>query len=192
MKDTNENLFLIDEKGSWITDDPQHCYDNGLNDWLVNFLQEKSVFDFGCGDGNYLKNLKEVCAKVGGCDGNPHTPDLTDGIGFQADLSFPQQFEKVDWVLSFEVEEHLPKEFEATFIDNLCNHAEKGIIMSWAFPGQPGEGHINCQSTEYIIEQLYQRGFLVDYTISNELRNISDTWWFQANLLLFYNINSLK
>ena len=187
-----QNLFPIDEKGSWITEDPQHCYDKGLNDWLMNFLQEKSVFDFGCGDGNYLKNLKKVCTQVGGCDGNPFTSELTDGIGFQADLSIPQQFKKVDWVLSFEVGEHLPKEYESTFIDNLCNHSNKGIILSWAFPGQPGEGHINCQTSEYIIEQLYQRGFLVDYIASNELRDISDTWWFQANLLVFYNINSLK
>jgi 2-polyprenyl-3-methyl-5-hydroxy-6-metoxy-1,4-benzoquinol methylase len=186
------NLFPIDEKGSWITNNPQHCYDKGLNDWLVEFLKNKSVFDFGCGDGNYLKNLNKVCTKVAGCDGNPFTLELTEGLGFQADLSIHHQFEKVDWVISFEVGEHLPKEYESIFIDNLCNHAHKGIIMSWAFPNQPGEGHVNCQTSEYIIEQLYKRGFLIDYIESNNIRNLSDTWWFQANLLVFYNINNLK
>jgi len=140
----------------------------------------------------YLKNLNQVCVQVNGCDGNPFTSELTEGLGFQADLSLPHQFKKVDWVISFEVGEHLPKEYESTFIDNLCTHANKGIIMSWAFPGQPGEGHINCQSSEYIISQLYKRGFLVDYIESNNIRSLSDTWWFQANLLVFYNINNLK
>jgi cyclopropane fatty-acyl-phospholipid synthase-like methyltransferase len=185
----SESFFPIDEKGCWITDNPQHCYDEGLNSYLVKFLPNKTVFDFGCGDGNYLKNLKPICSEVKGCDGNPFTEQLTDGIGFQADLSILQDFGKYDWVLSFEVGEHLPKEYESVFIDNLCNHAKKGIIMSWAFPGQPGEGHINCQSSEYIIQEMYKRGFLVDYFASNEMRSISNTWWFQANLLKFYNIN---
>lgn len=34
-----QNLSPIDKKGSWITEDPQHCYDKGLNDWLINSLK---------------------------------------------------------------------------------------------------------------------------------------------------------
>jgi hypothetical protein len=184
-----DSLFQIDEKGCWITEYPQHCYDEGLNDYLMRFLPNKTVFDFGCGDASYLKNLKSICLEVKGCDGNPFTEQLTEGIGFQSDLSLPQNFGQYDWVLSFEVGEHLPKEYESIFIDNLCNHAKKGVILSWAFPGQPGEGHVNCQSSEYIIQEMYKRGFLVDYLASNEMRELSNTWWFQANLLKFYNIN---
>jgi hypothetical protein len=36
----SKNLFPINEKGSWITDNPQHCYDGGLNDYLVKFLHK--------------------------------------------------------------------------------------------------------------------------------------------------------
>jgi hypothetical protein len=64
--------------------------------------------------------------------------------------------------------------------------------MSWAFPNQPGEGHVNCQPAEYIIEEMYKRGFLVDYYKSNEFRSKVRTWWFQANLLVFYNIKLRK
>ena len=183
------NLFDINQNGSWLTNDPKHCFDNGLNLRLLNLLKNKSVFDFGCGDASYLKNLKNICTEVRGCDGNPFTEELTNGIGFVADLSIPHCFGLYDWVISFEVGEHLPKQFEDIFIDNLCNHAKNGIIMSWAFPDQPGEGHVNCQSSEYIIEQLYKRNFLLDIIETNNLRNLAETWWFKSNLLIFYKIS---
>jgi hypothetical protein len=126
----------------------------------------------------------------GGCDGNPFTEQLTDGLAFEADLSIPQNFGMYDWGLSFEVGEHLPKEFESIFIDNLCNHARRGIIMSWAFPDQPGQYHVNCQSPDYIITEFYKRGFLVDAEASLKMRKSSSEWWFKCNLLKFYNIKS--
>lgn len=181
--------FEIDKNGSWITKTPNHSYDENLNNRLIFLLKDKSVFDFGCGDASYLKNLKEIGCKVSGCDGNPFTEKITDGIGFAADLSIAHDFGLYDWVISFEVGEHLPKEFENIFIDNLCNHAKNGIIMSWAFPDQPGEGHVNCQPSEYIIEQLYKRNFLLDITETNNLRNLAETWWFKNNLLIFYKIS---
>ena len=76
------NSLEIDNNGSWLTDDPQHSFDNGLNSRLLNLLKNKSVFDFGCGDASYLKHLKNICTEVRGCDGNPFTEQLTDGIGF--------------------------------------------------------------------------------------------------------------
>lgn len=182
-------LFEINEKGSWITENPNHAYDKKLSERLIQLLKNKSVFDFGCGDASYLKNLKYTCTKVNGCDGNPFTKKLTDGIGFTADLSILQNFGLYDWVISFEVGEHIPKEYENIFIDNLCNHAKNGIIMSWAFPNQPGEGHINCQSSEYLIDEFYKRNFLIDFKESNFLREISETWWFKSNLLVFYKIS---
>ena len=184
--------FIIDEKGSWVTDDPKHIFDTGLNDLLVSFLKNQTVFDFGCGDALYLKNLQKVCPEVRGCDGNPYTSKITDNLGFTADLSELQNFGLYDWVISFEVGEHIPEEFENTFIDNLCNHAKKGVILSWAYPGQPGEGHINCKPSDHIIMQMYERGFLIDYFKSDEFRTNSQTWWLQSNLLVFYNINVLK
>ncbi len=186
------NPMDIDERGIWITEDPQHANDSKLSDLLVKFLSNQSVFDIGCGDGYYLKTLKDVCPEVGGCDGNPFTEQLTEGLGYQADLSEKHNFKKHDWVLSFETGEHIPQEFENIFLDNICNTAIKGVIMSWAFPGQPGGGHVNCQSTEWVIEKMYERGFLVDYIESNNFRETAEAWWFQSNLLVFYNINSFK
>jgi hypothetical protein len=78
-----------------------------------------------------------VCSFAKGYDGNPNTKTISDGLCDVAYLSKPQIFNKVDWVICLEVGEHIPKQFENILFDNMCNHATEGIIMSWAFPGQP-------------------------------------------------------
>ena len=40
------NYFDIDENGSFVTENPQHCYDKHLNDFLLNFLKNKSISIF--------------------------------------------------------------------------------------------------------------------------------------------------
>ena len=45
------NYFDIDENGSFVTENPQHCYDKHLNDFLLNFLKNK--------DRTALKYLKD-------------------------------------------------------------------------------------------------------------------------------------
>ena len=34
--------------------------------------------------------------------------------------------------------EHIPRQFEHTFISNIVNHATTGIVLSWAVVGQRG------------------------------------------------------
>jgi len=65
-------------------------------------------------------------------------------------------------VYSVEVGEHIPKEFEDVFINNLVWAAEKGIVLTWAHIGQGGDGHVNCQNRDYIIKKFKDRGFEID------------------------------
>ena len=44
------------------------------------------------------------------------------------------------------VAEHIPKEFEHVYIDNLVRHAKEGIILSWSKVGQGGHSHVNNQN----------------------------------------------
>lgn len=185
------NYFTIDKNGFFISENPNHCYDLKLNNFLIKTLKGKSILDIGCGDCSYLKNLKTVGSTVFGYDGNPYTKQISDGIGDVADISALQDFKICDWVISFEVGEHIPKELENNFISNICNHAKEGVIISWAIEGQPGEGHINCRNNDYVIDRFYEKNFLCDFLQSNNLRNIVDTWWFQTNLLIFYRIDYL-
>ena len=81
------------------------------------------------GLGKYTIELK---TKVQTCDGNPSTKELNNGVCDILDLSKTHVFDnKYDWVLSLEVGEHIPKEYENIFIDNLCNNCINGIIISW-------------------------------------------------------------
>ena len=181
---------LIGKNGEFISDTVEHAFCKDLNKFLCNSLKNKTIMDLGCGDASYLSHLKEVCPVVQGYDGNPHTEELTKGLGKVSDLSQIQDLGEYDWVLSFEAGEHIPKQFEDNFITNLTKHAREGVILSWAIEGQPGEGHINCQNNDYIIYQMYKKGFICDYIKTNEAREATPLWWFQNNLLVFYKINN--
>jgi len=181
----------IGTNGEFISDNVEHAHCVILSKFLCDSLAGKSVLDLGCGSASYLNDLKNIGCEVQGYDGNPYTHQLTKGLGDVADLSKICKFKQHDWVISFEAGEHIPMEFEDNFITNICFHAKEGIVLSWAIEGQPGEGHINCRNNEYIIEKMYEKGFICDYFKSNFLRKLTPVDWFQTNLLIFYKIDNL-
>ena len=108
----------IHANGYWegLEASSQHVYDSTLGISLTKFFKGenvKSLVDFGCGMGNYVKTFQENDINAIGFDGNPNTPELTHNLCKVLDLSVPTKFdEKYDWVMSLEVGEHLPKKFE--------------------------------------------------------------------------------
>ena len=62
--------------------------------------------------------------------------------------------------MSLEVGEHIPKEYEDIFINNLHNNNNKGIILSWAILGQGGFGHVNEQNNDYIKSKMSNLGYI--------------------------------
>ena len=141
----------VSERGYWIGSDimHEHKFDGSLALGLSKFFKKekaKSVVDFGCGPGEYVKMLRSQQIPCEGYDGNPDSAKISDGIVQVVDLSESFNLGKYfDWVLSIEVGEHLPKKYEKTFIENLHRHNAKGVILSWAVKGQGGLGHVNEQ-----------------------------------------------
>ena len=46
------------------------------------------------------------------------------------DLTIPQfGIRQYDWIISLEVAEHIPKKYEAVYLDNILRHATKRIIL---------------------------------------------------------------
>lgn len=180
----------INEKGFW--ENPTvvgHAHDVRLCTAIGKLIQKhqcKTVVDFGCGMGSYAKYLKSLGLQVEAYDGNPHTPKLTGGIGQVLDLS--QEFDlgkKFDAVISLEVGEHIPAKFEHLYLNNISRHSSGLIILSWAIPGQDGDGHVNCQPNEYIMQQMLCRGHQINIEATKKLRDASRLWWFRNTLMVF-------
>jgi len=164
-----------------------HKFDSGLSKALLGFLEDqKEIVDFGCGNADYSKILINQGKKVDAFDGNPNTPEMTEGVGKILDLS--KEFDlgkQYECVISLEVGEHIPPEYEQTFIDNITKHSRQCIILSWALPGQGGDGHFNEQPNEYIIKELEKRGFNHWEEASNYFRSSVELWWFKKTIMVF-------
>ena len=181
----------INEKGYWegLEAESQHAFDPHLSYALLMFFKKenpKTIADFGCGMGHYVKHLRENEINAFGFDGNPNTPELTNGLGKVLDLSVEKQFEEsFEWIISLEVGEHLPKEYEDIFVDNLHNNNTKGLIVSWAIPGQGGHGHYNEQSNEYIKSKICELGYYNDIQLENHFRRNASLGYFKNTIMVF-------
>ena len=164
-----------------------HKFDPGLSQALLGFLEEQiEIVDFGCGNADYSKILIKNGKKVDCFDGNPNTPEMTGGIGKVLDLS--EDFDlgkKYECVISLEVGEHIPKEKEQTFLNNLDKHSNHCVILSWALPGQGGDGHFNEQPNDYIIKEMEKRNYNHWEEASNYFRNSVNLWWFKKTIMVF-------
>lgn len=179
----------INERGYW-EEVCKHHTDDGLRKALVDLVENlKSIADFGCGDGSYVKAIlqKYPNKTVKAFDGNPNVESITGGVGSRLDLSTSFNLDMLfDLVISLEVSEHIPVEYEKVFIQNLIKHTSKYLLISWAIPGQGGKGHVNERSNEYVLNVFQAQGFnhLIEH--SQLLRNsITNCNWFKNTLFLF-------
>lgn len=180
----------ISKQGFWLDDTLEnHRYDEPLAKALLEFFKQQealSIVDFGCGHGNYTK-LFDQEINTDGFDGNPNTKILTNGLCQVLDLSQKVDLEKkYNWVMSLEVGEHIPKEYEEAFISNLHNHATKGVVLSWAIPGQGGHGHYNEQPNEYIRSIFENLGYKSDSIAESYLREKAAHKWFKNTIMVFH------
>lgn len=180
----------IANTGYWTTTDgKEHIHDASLALSLVKFANMhrlSTIADFGCGLGNYVWQFRKSGLDAVGYDGNPNTEALTKGncktLELAKDFDLKKQF---DLVISLEVGEHIPAEFESVFLKNITNHCSRYLVLSWAIPGQDGIGHVNCKPNQYIIGKLAELGFTYEAKWSGILRNRSRLHWFKNTLMVF-------
>ena len=101
-------------------------------------------------------------------------------------MSAPMAWEPADAAISIEVGEHIPREHEKTFFDNIVKSAKKMIVLTWAVPGQVGEGHVNNRTPEYVAHEIEKRGkFRRNVQLTQRLRQIATVEWIKSNLQVF-------
>jgi hypothetical protein len=180
----DKRITDIHQHGYWLNEAQDcHFFDKRLADKIIEICKQGSVVDFGCGPGKYVEYLNEHGFIAEGFDGNPtlHAKNC-----FMLDLAKPVKLSKqFDWVLCLEVIEHIPVEYEEVILNNLDIHCKKGLILSWAQPGQGGHGHYNERPQPYVLDTMKARGYTIDEDLTTQLRKSGTYHWFQNNVMFF-------
>lgn len=182
----------INKRGFW-EEVCNHHTDQGLLNTFINMVKYlDSIVDFGCGDASYVKAINSTYPDktVLAFDGNPNVKDITQGFANCLDLSRDFDLKNTfDLVMSLEVAEHIPVQYETTFIQNLIKHTNQYLLLSWAIPGQGGKGHVNEKPNDYVTSLFNELGFMYLDSKSDSLRNsVTNCPWFKNTLFLFQKI----
>ncbi len=92
-----------------------------------------------------------------------------------------------DYGLCIEVIEHIPQAREDYVFTNLRKMIRKGLVLSWAFPGQGGKDHVNEQPEEYQRALLRRYGFYINDEKTSELRRHS-TIFYVGRSVAYYDL----
>ncbi len=186
----------IHENGFWLDYSTEHhAYDPILSNALAKFFKKEnaSVIDVGCGEGLYINNFLKSGINCKGFDGNPNTPKFSGGICGIMDFTKRVHANFVfDWVLSLEVGEHIPSKHENTFLLNLNDLALKGIIVSWAIPGQNGRGHVNCRTNQYIVQKFADLGWAIENELQLFFRMNSSLPYFKNTIMVYSRASTIS
>ena len=162
--------------------------DAGLARFMYETFRGARVAELGAGVGQYGHLYRGFGGEVAytGFDGALNVEEFTAGRVTWTDLSTPFTLaEQADWIMSIEVGEHLPKEFEATYLSNVARNARCGAVLTWGVPGQGGHGHVNCQSNDYIKGRMRELGFDSDEAMQAEGRTVSSYPWLRNTFMFF-------
>ena len=186
-----EKQKFVNQTGYWkseLAENHESSYE--LAKWLSEFLpKNKLIHDFGCGRGNYLKFLKECnFEKLIGYEGEIPKNKIFDNIITQ-DLTNEFCVEKGN-VICLEVGEHIPKQYQDVFLNNICNACDDKLILSWAIRGQTGLSHVNCLNYDEIKPLIENKNFkLLEQETLNVRKLIGyDCDWFKNTLYIFQKI----
>eukprot|EP00245_Coleochaete_scutata_P007583 TRINITY_DN23050_c0_g1_i1.p1 TRINITY_DN23050_c0_g1~~TRINITY_DN23050_c0_g1_i1.p1 ORF type:complete len:306 (+),score=70.52 TRINITY_DN23050_c0_g1_i1:106-1023(+) len=175
--------------GAWeLPDDYDYFLDIPLAQALSCIFENDWVLELGAGTGHYTRFFleSEKLKGIRAYDGAINIQEKSGGLVKRADLTKKKEFGgPYDWVLCLDVAEHIPKDFEEVFLDNIHRHAKKGVIISWARPGIPGVGHVNAQEPQYVKDIFKKMGYVQYPKLQQVLRKTAKLSWLRHNILVF-------
>ena len=186
---------MIHETGYWSRHQAaaHHCHSPALSRWICEFLssdKDARIYDFGCGTGQYLDDLYAAGhADVVGVEGDPLAPDKPYPI-YAQNLCEPFSFGRAGVVMSLEVGEHIPAAHTSAYLDNLFQHTDRHLLLSWAVRGQGGHGHVNELNNDEVASLVEGNGFAHVSEASKSARSVAEDhcWWFRGSFFVFERI----
>lgn len=183
---------MIDVTGYWTKEfaKDNHIHSPNLSKYISKLLEnekEMMIYDLGCGMGDYLYDLYNVGFKnLLGVEYDPLEKHQNIHI-VRHNLTKPILFEKKGNVISLEVGEHIPNEFQDIFIKNITENCANYLITSWAIRGQGGHGHVNCLNNDEVIPLIVNEGFEFLEKETKEARNSIEDFciYFKDTILIF-------
>jgi SAM-dependent methyltransferase len=163
---------------------------------LIKLFQPRSIVDFGCGIGTFLKVAKENgVEKILGLDGpwvkKDQLSQYIDPENFLAcdlegEIKFDQNF---DLAISLEVAEHLHPDRAHQFIKNIVASSDI-VVFGAAIPFQGGQNHLNEQWPSYWAEIFQKHGYQ-QYDIFRSLfwENDKVFTWYKQNTFVYSRLN---
>jgi len=146
------------------------------------------IGDFGAGGGWYTNYFQRHGKKSTAYDASPSRGSTVNFIDLSKAVMLNTTF---DWVLCLEVGEHIPASSENIFLTNIVTHAKKGIVISWAIPGQGGNGHVNERPNDWVKHKMKDRGWVYDIDSTAMLRNAASFAWFKNTIMVFVRSNDV-
>ena len=186
------NTHLILPNGDQIVTHDYYAAPERIVQETVSLLQDEgavSLTEFGSGVGQLLVAVIPQLPQhftYHAFDGAGNVEGKSHGYVHWADMTLPIDAPRSDWVVSFEVAEHVPARYEAMLIRNLHRHNCRGVILSWAALGRGGRQHVNNHSNHYVTAIFQRLGYQPDYERQNRFRQPKGNKpWFQQSVMVF-------
>ena len=161
--------------------------DTGLVKEMARFFGgSASVTELGAGVGRYARALTPSVRRYSAYDGMPGIEHRSHGWVTHGDVSNASlELAASDYVVTFEMAEHVPRKFESTLLDLIDRAATRGVILSWSDKGNDGVGHVNAKRASQVQQLFCARGFHLHSVPTRALRSASYYWYFKKNILVF-------
>ena len=171
-----------------------------FGDWVIpklnKLLKPKSILDVGCAGGGQIELWKNLEKEAWGIEGSPNIDEIISRTAesFIVRHDLRDKLNQpvicpVDLVQSYEVAEHIEKEYSEIFVENIVIHYPKHIVMTAAPVGQDGTFHVNCAPKESWIEKFGKHHYNIDNEIEGEIKSWGNppdcAGWFLPNLMVY-------
>ena len=176
---------MIGATGIWSEEEQSaHIFSYGVARWVA-YNTNGIILDFGAGDGTYSTYLKDLEESVISVDGFKNK-----NIDIVKDLTIDFDLGVMGNILCLEVFEHIPRQYEQVFVDNIVRHCDKKLIISGAHEGQQGLGHVNCRPDWYVKELFEGKGFKFEKELTESIRQQPEGYvaYLKENLFVFTKI----